>query len=254
MSEALIPVTEVYHTLKFGPQEDARRDAHNVVCMTGSLCAQDSNEPLCFLTELDQCLAVLRMKSRLMIITMPKTVQPNSVPKFVVTGNVLHHNRVKCVFWFLPEREVDAFERSSGLGACQVCVVSAFLYMCAWCWYTQGRFERAHGDVLSGHTGLFSVSHTTHHNTAHTTTNRNNNHHHNNTQRQRQRRHRKTRRERREDKTRETRRRKTRQEKMKAKMKDNDNSTCGAELSSCSRRGINLTIQRLNCRFQKIID
>ena len=200
MSEALIPVTEVYHTLKFGHQEDARRDAHNVAYMTGSPpSAQDSNEPLCFLTELHQCLAVLRMKSRLMnakcllIITMPKTVQPNSVPNLVVTRNVLHHNRVKCVFWFLPECEVDAFERSSGLGACQVCVVSAFLYMCAWCRYTQGRFERAHGDVLSGHTGFFSVSHTTHHNTAHTTTNRNNNHHHNNTQRQRQRRHRKTR-------------------------------------------------------------
>ena len=24
--------------------------------------------------------------------------------------------------------------------------------MCAWCWYTRGRFERTHGDVLSGHT------------------------------------------------------------------------------------------------------
>ena len=26
-------------------------------------------------------------------------------------------------------------------------------HMCAWCPYTQGRFERTHGDVLSGHTG-----------------------------------------------------------------------------------------------------
>ena len=48
-----------------------------------------------------------------------------------------------------------------------------FQHVCAWCWYTRGRFERTHGDVLSGHTGLFSVSHTTHH-TAHTP-------HHNNT-------------------------------------------------------------------------
>ena len=80
-------------------------------------------KPWCLFTdalELDQCLAALRMKTRLvnakclLIITMPKNVQPNSVPKLVVTGNVLHHDRVKCVFWFLPEREVDAFndERS----------------------------------------------------------------------------------------------------------------------------------------------
>ena len=41
-------------------------------------------------------------------------------------------------------------------------------HVCAWCRYTRGRFERTHGDVLSGHTGFFSVSHTTHH-TAHTT-------------------------------------------------------------------------------------
>ena len=33
--------------------------------------------------------------------------------------------------------------------------------MCAWCRYTRGRFERAHGDVLSGHTG-FSACHTPH--------------------------------------------------------------------------------------------
>ena len=36
-------------------------------------------------------------------------------------------------------------------------------HMCAWCQYTRGRLERTHGDVLSGHTGFFSVSHTTHH-------------------------------------------------------------------------------------------
>ena len=33
--------------------------------------------------------------------------------------------------------------------------------MCAWCRHTRGRFERTHGDVLSGHTGFFSV-YTTH--------------------------------------------------------------------------------------------
>ena len=47
-----------------------------------------------------------RMKSRLMntkcllIVTIPERVQPNSVPKLVVTGNVLHHDRVKCSFGF----------------------------------------------------------------------------------------------------------------------------------------------------------
>ena len=29
--------------------------------------------------------------------------------------------------------------------------------MCAWCRHTRGRFERAHGDVLSGHMGFFSL-------------------------------------------------------------------------------------------------
>ena len=42
----------------------------------------------------------------------------------------------------------------------------------AWCRYKRGRFERTHGDVLSGHTEFFSVSHTTHHNTRHNTTTR----------------------------------------------------------------------------------
>ena len=129
LAEAMITVTEVYHTLKFGHQEDARRDACNVADMTGSPpSAQDSNEPLCFLTdslELDQRLAAFRMKSRLMnakcllIITMPENVQPNSVPKLVVTGNVLHHDRVKLFFLFLPEREDDVLnDERSCLGAC----------------------------------------------------------------------------------------------------------------------------------------
>ena len=45
-------------------------------------------------------------------------------------------------------------------------------HVCAWCRYTRGRgrFERTHGDVLSGHTGFFSVSHTTHHTTTQDTT------------------------------------------------------------------------------------
>ena len=48
-------------------------------------------------------------------------------------------------------------------------------HVCAWCRYTQGRFERTHGDVLSGHTG-FSACHTPHttpqHKTQHTTRNK----------------------------------------------------------------------------------
>ena len=47
--------------------------------------------------------------------------------------------------------------------------------VCTWCQCTRGRFERTHGDVLSGHTAFFSVSHTTHH-TAHTHHNHNTRH------------------------------------------------------------------------------
>ena len=36
LAEAMIIVTEVYHTLKFGHQEDARRNACNIADMTGS--------------------------------------------------------------------------------------------------------------------------------------------------------------------------------------------------------------------------
>ena len=57
-----------------------------------------------------------------------------------------------------------------------------FQHVCAWCRYTRGRFERTHRDVLSGHTGFFSVSHKTHH-SAHTTTQQ---HDHNTIRRQRQ--------------------------------------------------------------------
>ena len=32
----------------------------------------------------------------LLIVTIPKNVQPNSVPKLAVTENVLHQDRVKC--------------------------------------------------------------------------------------------------------------------------------------------------------------
>ena len=45
-------------------------------------------------------------------------------------------------------------------------------HVCAWCRYTRGRFERTHGDVLSGHTGV-SACHTlthTHQHTQHNTT------------------------------------------------------------------------------------
>ena len=51
-----------------------------------------------------------------------------------------------------------------------------FQHVCAWCRYTRGRFERTHGDVLSGHTGVsachtlthtHTLKHTTQHNTTH---------------------------------------------------------------------------------------
>ena len=44
-----------------------------------------------------------------------------------------------------------------------------FQHVCAWCRYTRGRFERTHGDVLSGHTEFRSVSHTNTHTLTHTT-------------------------------------------------------------------------------------
>ena len=52
-----------------------------------------------------------------------------------------------------------------GCGVCGVSWQHAHMlkHMCSCCQYTRGRFERTHGDVLSGHTGFFSVSHTTHH-------------------------------------------------------------------------------------------
>ena len=43
--------------------------------------------------------------------------------------------------------------------------------MCAWCRYTRWRFERTHGDVLSGHTEFRSVSHTNTHINTHNTHN-----------------------------------------------------------------------------------
>ena len=76
-------------------------------------------------------------------------------------------------------------------------------HLCDWCRHTRRRFERTHGDVLDGHTGVLQrvTPHTTphtHHNTRHnttthntttknSTTHHNNNHHHNNTRRQRRR-------------------------------------------------------------------
>ena len=57
-------------------------------------------------------------------------------------------------------------------------------HLCAWCRQTRGRFERTHGDVLSGHTGFFSVSHSTHNTTTQhiTTTQHNTSPQHNTTQ------------------------------------------------------------------------
>ena len=34
-----------------------------------------------------------------------------------------------------------------------------FQHVCAWCRYTRGRFERTHGDVLSGHTAPHTTPH-----------------------------------------------------------------------------------------------
>ena len=67
---AMITVTEVYHTLNFGHQDDVRRDACNVGDKTGlDPSAQHINEALYFITGvlgMDQFLATLRMKCRLM--------------------------------------------------------------------------------------------------------------------------------------------------------------------------------------------
>ena len=70
LAEAMIIVTEVCHTWKFDHQQDARGDACSVADMAGSPpSGQDNNEPLHFLTDslgLDQCLAALQMKSRIL--------------------------------------------------------------------------------------------------------------------------------------------------------------------------------------------
>ena len=34
-----------------------------------------------------------------------------------------------------------------------------FQHVCAWCRYTRGRFERTHGDALSGHTAPHTTPH-----------------------------------------------------------------------------------------------
>ena len=100
-----------------------------------------------------------------------------------------------------------------------------FQHVCAWCWYTRGRFERTHGDVLSGHTEFRSVSHTnththinthntTHHDTTHhDTTHHDTTHHDHNTTR------RKTGTER-EEKTEEERQDKRREDKRRQKRED----------------------------------
>ena len=64
-------------------------------------------------------------------------------------------------------------------------------HVCAWCRYKRGRFERTHGDVLSGHTGFFQCAtpHTTHH---HTTQNNTQQHTETETDRDRQRQRKKT--------------------------------------------------------------
>ena len=96
-----------------------------------------------------------------------------------------------------------------------------FQHVCAWCRYTRGRFERTHGDVLSGHTEFRSVSHTnththinTHNTTHHDTTHHDTTHHDHNTTRRKTETEREDRdRERREDGRGETRQEKRRQKK-----------------------------------------
>ena len=108
-----------------------------------------------------------------------------------------------------------------------------FQHVCAWCRYTRGRFERTHGDVLSGHTEFRSVSHTnthTHINT-HNTTHHDTTHHDHTTsrpqhhtekdrdreRRQGQREKRRRKRREREEKTEEERQDKRREDKRRQK-------------------------------------
>ena len=44
------------------------------------------------------------------IVQIPKDVQPNTVPKLVVTGNVAPYGRVKCASTFPAEREDDGVD------------------------------------------------------------------------------------------------------------------------------------------------
>ena len=89
-----------------------------------------------------------------------------------------------------------------------------FQHVCAWCRYTLGRFERTHGDVLSGHTEFRSVSHTNTHINTHNTTHHDTTHHDHNTTRRKTETEKEDRdRERREDGRGETRQEKRRQKK-----------------------------------------
>ena len=116
-------------------------------------------------------------------------------------------------------------------------------HVCAWCRYKRGRFERKHGDVLSGHTEFRCVSHTNtphhtahtpHHNTRHNSTPQHNTTQHNtphNTQqhtetetdRDRQRQRKKTEKEDRDRERIEDGRGETRQEKRRRKRRRQDN-------------------------------
>ena len=83
-------------------------------------------------------------------------------------------------------------------------------HVCACCRYTRRRFERTHGDVLSGHTGFHGATQHTPHRTPHRR------HDHNTTRRQRQRQTETDRdREKREDGRGETRQEKRRQKKTR---------------------------------------
>ena len=95
-------------------------------------------------------------------------------------------------------------------------------HVCAWCRYKRGRFERTHGDVLSGHTDFFQCAtpHTTHH---HTTQNNTQQHTETETDRDRQRQRKKTEKEDGDRERIEDGRGETRQEKRRRKRRRQDN-------------------------------
>ena len=86
-------------------------------------------------------------------------------------------------------------------------------HVCAWCPYKRGRFERTHGDVLSGHTVFFFFQRVTHDTPQHNTKQQHD--HHTEIERNRDRNRDRERRQGQREKGRRKRRDKTREEKTK---------------------------------------